>query len=270
MVLRIGRIPFLVCAPFFHLFLQRERRFQDYYFEDGVPRALNKKLWSGEIHLAPASSIAYARAPQSLVLAPDICTSSKLEVHSVELFSRCPIEDLSKKRIFLSSQSATSVALLRILCSQRYHISPEFIINENTDFDAKLLIGDEALLEKMKMGFPYCYDLASLWREWQGLPFVFGAWSIHHSALFSDVRPLLEAFLTDVKESIKVFRESPERALASWSALYSNTFPKEFLLNYYGSLDYEFTEERKESLSLYFLLCKKEGILLDAPKLKFL
>ena len=56
MDLRVGKIPFLVCAPFFHHFLDENRRFEGISFVDGVPSALNQMLWTGKIHLAPAST----------------------------------------------------------------------------------------------------------------------------------------------------------------------------------------------------------------------
>ena len=124
----------------------------------------------------------YAKDPKSLILVPDICTSCNLEVHSVELFSKYPMEKLSKKRIYLTAQSGTSVALLRVLCSQYFQIQPEYV-SDLADADAALFIGDEALKRKMQNDWPYCFDLAKLWREWKNLPFVFGAWSVHRSAL---------------------------------------------------------------------------------------
>lgn len=269
MDLVVGRIPFLVCAPFFHLFLREPSLEREFSFEDGVPSALNRKLWNGEIHLAPASSIAYAKAPNDLVLAPDICTSCRLEVHSVELFSRFPIAELSQRRIYLTAQSGTSVALLRIICSQYLRICPQYT-GDRSGCDAELLIGDEALREKAKNAWPFRYDLAILWREWQGLPFVFGAWSIHRSALSSEMRPKTKRFLALVQESIDEFRKDPASALAFWKGRYAVPFTAEELKAYYDSLDYEFTEERKRSLQIYFKLCAAEGLFDVAPPLRFL
>lgn len=269
MDLVVGRIPFLVCAPFFHLFLRDRSLCRGIFFADGVPSALNRKLWNGEIHLAPASSIAYAKAPDDLVLAPGICTSCRLEVHSVELFSRFPIEELSRKRIYLTAQSGTSVALLRIICSQYLKIRPQYT-DDRAHCDAELLIGDEALQEKAKDTWAFRYDLALLWRKWQGLPFVFGAWSVHRSALSPEMFPKTKRFLALVQESIDEFRRDSARAISLWAERYAVPFAAEELKGYYDSLDYEFTEERKRSLQLYFNLCAAEGILDAAPPLRFL
>lgn len=272
MALRIGRIPFLVCAPFFHDFLGKEERFPDYIFTDGAPSALNAALREGAVHLAPASSFGYALAPEKFVLAPDLCTSCRLEVQSVELFSHYPIENLSARRVFLTPQSATSIALFKVLAQLRFGISPELVSSPASpdSCDARLLIGDEALLEGERGRFPYKYDLATLWEAWQGLPFVFGAWSIHRSALVPGLKPFLLKFLDDTALSVTHFREDPAMALAAWLRRYPVSLPQERLNDYYGVLDYSFTAERKESLALFFTLCERIGLISKNPQLSFL
>lgn len=269
MNLRVGRIPFLVCAPFFHRFLREDSAVSEISFVDGVPSALNRMLWNGEIHLAPASSIAYARSPETLVLVPDICTSCNLEVQSVELFSKQPIENLSGRRVHLTAQSGTSVALLQILCSQYVGVKPNFV-QDSLDCDAKLLIGDEALKERSYGSWPFCYDLAKLWLDWQKVPFVFGAWSVHRSALSEEMRPKLDAFLDSVRESLREFRTNSCAAIDAWKKFYPVPFDAKILKSYYEALDYEFTDERKQSLAIYFNLCAKENLIRCAPPLRFL
>ncbi len=51
------------------------------------------------------------------------------------------------------------------------------------EHDAALLIGDVALVEGQirrevaGRGKPYVFDLATEWRAWTGLPFVFAVWA---------------------------------------------------------------------------------------------
>lgn len=273
MKLNIGRIPFLVCAPFFHHFTGKEHRFPELSFVDGPPASLNSKLRTGEIHLAPASSLVYALYPDRFVLAPNLCTSCRLEVQSVKLFSHDPWENLSGKSVHLTAQSATSVALVRVLSDLRFRVSPHFISNEifvPEKFNARLLIGDEALLENQKNDFEYRYDLAAVWQEWQGLPFVFGAWSIHRSALVPGLRELLGSFLSQVEDSVKSFRKDSTFALADWFQSYPVSLPQSVIERYYDSMDYSFTEERKHSLLLFFELCARLGLVEAVPKLNFL
>ena len=117
----------MVCAPFFHAFLGRESELCDVEFVDSPPSVQSAGLMDGSIHLSPASSITFALKPGAFVLSPVFCTSCSFEVRSVKLFSRYPIESLAGRHVRVTSQSRTSVALLRILFEMRYGIRPEYV-----------------------------------------------------------------------------------------------------------------------------------------------
>lgn len=271
MKLRVGRIPFLVCAPFFHEFLGRESEFSDVDFVDGPPSAHCAGLKDGSIHLSPASSITFAQKPGAFVLSPDICTSCSFEVRSVKLFSRYPIEDLDGKKIRLTSQSRTSVALLRILLEERFHRKPEYLpgLGAEEGDDACLLIGDLALEENERHRFPYDYDLGTLWQGWQGLPFVFGAWVIAKEATRGELRPVLERYLELTKTGIEKFKSDKTAALDAWLSRYPVRLPRPVVDRYYDVLDYRFTEERKESYGLFIKYAQKLGLVESAPPIEF-
>ena len=272
MPLQVGRIPFLVCAPFFHEFLGCEDKYPDVRFVDGPPSAHCAGLKDGSIHLSPASSITFAQKPGAFVLSPSLCTSCSFEVRSVKLFSRYPVEELGGKIVRLTSQSRTSVALLRILLEGRYGITPQYregLLPEASD-DACLLIGDLALEENARGRFSYGYDLGTLWQDWQGLPFVFGAWVISKDALSPELRPLLEGYLQRTESSIESFRADVSGALDRWLSRFPVNLPRAVLEDYYRVLDYRFTDERKESLALFFDLAARMGLVESAPKLEFL
>lgn len=271
MHLRVGRIPFLVCAPFFHRFFTKNFQNDGAIFVDGAPSSLNVLLANGEIHLAPGSSFNYALHPDKLVLAPNLCTSCNLEVQSVKLFSHLPIEQLGGRRIHLTSQSATSIALLKILFKEYICETPEYIsgVEFSNQDSAKLLIGDEALLETKRNAFPYSYDLGTLWQLWQRKPFVFGAWSVHRSALTGALKNELYQFLGELEISVADFRKHPQESLSIWQEHYPCALSMEDLKAYYNVLDYSFTDERKESLYMFFELACKAGLLERAPELEF-
>lgn len=272
MTLRVGRIPFLVCAPFFFDFLGREHEFPDVEFLDGPPSAHCSGLKDGSVHLSPASSITYAQKPGAFVLSPSLCTSCSFEVRSVKLFSQVPIEQLSGRKIRMTSQSRTSVALLRILLEQRYGLRPEYVPGfaaESYD-DACLLIGDLALEENERHRFRYDYDLGTLWQDWQGLPFVFGAWIISKEALKGDLRNVLENYMEATRNGIDRFRENPTRSLDLWLSKYPVALPRPVVEDYYKVLDYRFTDERKESLKLFFDCAFRLGMVDVVPSLDFM
>ena len=271
MALRVGRIPFLVCAPFFYDFLGRESEFRDVEFVDGAPSAHCAGLKAGSIHLSPASSITFAQKPGAFVLAPDICTSCSFEVRSVKLFAKYPIEELSQKTVRLTAQSMTSVNLLKILLEERYKVKPLYCDGAYDDSDdACLLIGDKALEENERHRFAYDYDLGALWQDWQSVPFVFGAWIVSKDALKPDLEQTLKSYLRATQESVERFRENPSKALDKWLKYYPVDLPRAVIENYYSSIDYRFTEERKRSLMLFFEHAAALGLIPSVPKLEFL
>ncbi len=272
MTLRVGRIPFLVCAPFFFNSVGRENEFSEVAFVDGPPSAHCAGLKEGSIHLSPASSITFAQKPGAFVLSPSLCTSCSFEVRSVKLFSRYPIEDLSNKRIRMTSQSKTSVTLLKILLEKRYGLRPEYVPGlaaESMD-DACLLIGDLALEENERHRFAFGYDLGSLWQEWQGLPFVFGAWVISKEALQPRLKHALDGYMDCLENGIREFRKNPSQALDVWLAKYPVNLPRPLIEDYFSVLDYRFTDERKQSLALFFKLAAEMGLVESSPPIEFL
>ena len=137
MTLRVGRIPFLVCAPFFHDFLGRESEFSDVEFLDGPPSVHCAGLKNGTIHLSPASSITFAQKPGAFVLSPTLCTSCSFEVRSVKLFSKLQINELNGRRVRMTFQSKTSVNLLRILLEERFGVKPIYVDGTYEEGDGK-------------------------------------------------------------------------------------------------------------------------------------
>lgn len=268
----VGRIPFLVCAPFFHDFLGKEAELRNIDFVDGPPSAHCAGLKSGSIHLSPASSITFAQKPGAFVLSGELCTSCGFEVRSVKLFSRFPIEELSGKTIRMTAQSATSVTLLRILLEDHLGLKPNYVPGcpAQPDDDACLLIGDQALEETERHRFAFSYDLGTLWRDWHGVPFVFGAWVISKSALVPEGRATLERYMELTKESIDHFRADKVSALDRWLAKYPVNLPRTVVEDYYDALDYRFTDERKESLKLFFEYACRHGLVEQVPPLEFL
>lgn len=268
----VGRIPFLVCAPFFHDFLRENAGLPGVEFVDGPPSAHCAGLKEGRIHLSPASSVTFAQKPGAFVLSPELCTSCGFEVRSVKLFSRYPIEELSGKSVRMTSQSETSVALLRIILEDRFSLKPDYVCGGSvspTD-DACLLIGDQALEENERHRFAFGYDLGTLWQAWQGVPFVFGAWVISKSALVPEGRPIVERYMELTQKSIDKFREDKAHALDLWLAKYPVNLPRPVVDEYYNALDYRFTEQRKESLKMFFEYASRRGLVPCVPRLEYL
>jgi chorismate dehydratase len=113
-----------------------------------VPSLCAEALRSGAADVAIIPAIEYQRIP-GLVVLPDLSIASKERVRSLLLVSKTPIREV--RRIALDRSSRSTQALTRILCEDRWSITPEFsqatpdVAEMLQSADAALLIGDPAL-----------------------------------------------------------------------------------------------------------------------------
>lgn len=188
----IGLIDYLNTMPF-HYDLAERLADVDVHFERGVPSQMNHALATGDIDLAPISAIEAARHAADWIVLPGLSIASLGAVKTVLLFSwAADISDLDGQSIALTDHSATSVALLKILCRERYNINPTFTVTKQhlpsmlAEHQGALVIGDDALVEATRhralssrngWGLPYIYDLGDEWLKMTGLPFTFSVWA---------------------------------------------------------------------------------------------
>jgi chorismate dehydratase len=161
-------------------------------FHRGVPTDLNARLLAGDLDLTLVSSVEFVRHRERLVALPDFSIATLGPVQSVMLFHRRPWSELAGARIAVSSESATSVALLRLLLEAE-GIGARFVAAASdleamlTDHDAALLIGDAALEEAVTRralagGVPHVTDLGEAWYRLTRLPFTFAVWAADRDA----------------------------------------------------------------------------------------
>ena len=197
--MRIGRIPYINCYPVYGA-IDRGVVSLDAELVDGVPTDLNRRMSTGELDISVVSAVEYARDSARYLLLPDLAISCDGPVRSVMLFSRRPAGELGSRKVLVSRSSMTSVALLELLFENVWHTSPRFVpgdaevrdIIESDDeaTDARLVIGDAALVLGNSQRYPYVYDLGAMWKEWTGQPFVFAVWVAQRS---TNVRQALNA-----------------------------------------------------------------------------
>ncbi|MDP9204164.1 MAG: menaquinone biosynthesis protein [Gemmatimonadota bacterium] len=198
-MMKIGRIPYINCYPVYGA-IDRDLVKLDAQLLDGVPTDLNRRMASGELDISVVSAVEYARDSGRYLLLPDLAISCDGPVRSVMLFSSRPASELGARSVIVSRSSMTSVALLELLFENVWHSSPRFIpgdaevsdvvVDTSSDADARLVIGDAALVlgTNHRERYPYLYDLGQTWKEWTGQPFVFAVWVAQRS--------------TDVKEAL--------------------------------------------------------------------
>ena len=264
--LRVGRIPFLVCAPFFHASL---RGIEGVRFRDGSPRELNAALALGEVDCAPSSSFEYARHPDRYLLLPGLCTSGRGEVKSVLFFSREPWEALDGKPVGLSPESATSNALFQVLSLFRYRVSPASRpAQAGEEHSGSVLIGDAALRESRSGRWPYRYDLAECWESWQGMPLPFGLWMVREEA-WNTRRPDMLRYYEHLGQSLSAFFAAPAAALEAWNRFYPLPLPMPEALDFFPTADYRLGPGHESGLKAFFGFCREAGLLAEVPGLRY-
>jgi chorismate dehydratase len=245
--IRLGRISYVNMAPVFY---RLEHEVEEV---SGVPTDLNARLLSGELDLAPISSIEWARNAGRLRILPRLCVGSEGAVDSIQLVSRLPLEQV--RRVAVTPESATSVVLTKVLIPEAEHVP----LGE--EGDATLLIGDSALRRAFEDPTPH-YDLGRLWLERTGLPMVFAVWAA------PDPAPAGLAALEDaLVDSVRRARAEPERLAFEASARYG--YPAGFLARYFEKLRYRFGPRERAGLLTFLEMARDAGELGEVPELRF-
>jgi len=283
--LRIGRIPYANLFPLFY-YLEKECDHSEYRFSNGVPSMLNKMLREGEIDISPSSSVEYLRNKNKYLILPWFSISSSGPINSILLFSKLPLNELGGKTIAVSSDSETSIALLRIILKEFLSLKCRFktikcssLKRVISSFPAALLIGDGAMKEAKKYpvfsrhllaiskktagnSYPliadsspishypslYIYDLGELWFKHTGLPFVFALWIVRKKSL-SQKRELIRKLSLDLINARKY-------ACKKFSLIAKETPQKKWLgekelVSYWKGISYNLTKKHMEGLMLF-------------------
>ena len=180
-MLRVGFIDYLNCLPL-RLGLEATGGLEGVELVGGTPAATNRALLSGEVELGLVSSASWARNRDVLRRVPGYGIASDGEVMSVLLATREGRPLGEARRVALTSESATSHVLAKVLLDRVYGASPVYeVVSMRPEgalagYDAALFIGDTAL-EVRRAGGVETHDLGALWKELTGLPMVYAVWA---------------------------------------------------------------------------------------------
>jgi chorismate dehydratase len=259
--LRIGRIPYANLFPIFY-YLDKKCDHKEYSFVRGVPSKLNKMLRSGELDISPSSSIEFLKNKNKYRILPWHSISSTGPIKSILLFSRIPIQNLGGKTIAVTSDSATSTVMLKVILKEFFSLKCRFkqtdkrcVKNILSSSSAVLHIGDTAMVEAKKLlavsskwSAPFVYDLGELWYECTGHPFVYALWIVRKKSLYekTDLIKKLSYDLINAKKYAdkklsSIAKEAPQ---TKWIS-------EKELVDYWKIISYEFTEKHMEGLRLF-------------------
>ena len=257
---RLGAVSYLNTRPLVFA-LKRDRA--PFSLSYSLPSRCAVDLAEGHIDVGLIPSIEYARSPEPYYIAPEVAIASRGEVLTVRLFYLGELAQITKVALDLSSR--TSVALVRILLSEKFGLNPLFVDAE-PDLDAMLKIADAALL----IGDPIfelldldcrSLDLGSEWNELTGLPFVFAFWAGREGALGKDEARVLikakEEGLGHIGEIAAAYSE--ERG--GDPALYERYLRRH--------IDCDLDEAALDGLRVFYAKSREHGLIDAVPELRF-
>ena len=273
-MLRLGNIDYTNCYPI-HGPVLEGARLDWLSVIDGTPSDLNRLLASGELDIAPGSSIELARHAREYAALRGLCIGSDGPVESIILATRHPLEELDGQVVALPTASATSRCLLRILLETRLGIRPQWVDFDQQKVDplragvgsgpderaaaAALFIGDVALRREARTGETNV-DLGTEWTAWTGLPFVYALWLITERAAGRPETQTLHELLLARRDAIE---EDAESLAARAGARYG--FLPSRLRSYWSRIRYDLDDRMLSGLRHFLALAEEIG---QAPPVK--
>ncbi|MDQ0299442.1 chorismate dehydratase [Salibacterium salarium] len=267
MSITIGEISYTNIIPAFYCVDRKKLKAQGCQFQPQVPSQLNKGMKNGDIDVAGISSFAFGQSVGEYELLPHLSVSSYGKVGSIFLFCNKRIEDMEGTNIALTSSSATSVHLLKLILKEFYGykeityqtMSPDPVEMKKGN-DGFLLIGDDAIQASWNTTENwYCYDLGELWYQNTGLPMTYAVFAVRKEAakhqpdivnklykeMLSSKSLSLDSYFDDMVNDVQISHKG------------TTTFWK----NYFRGLHYDFQDNEKKGLLYYYELNYKHGYL---------
>lgn len=267
----IGRIDYANAWPLFHQF-ENHTSLADYEVISRVPSELNRMLNSGELDVSAISSFAYGLNANDYVLLPGLSVGSVGNVNSILLFLKEPIESKRPERIAVTTTSATSVNLLKIIMTMHFECTPEYVTAEPVldhmleSSDGALIIGDPAIQASWRERGLHVIDLGRLWHDWTGLGMTYAVVAARKEvadAVPETIQAIHEALLASKEHNKAHLDPLIKAACLQLGGL------QEYWDMYFHSLQYDFGSKLQEGLALYFRYAKQLGLLDHDVELTF-
>ena len=259
-ILRISVVQYLNSVPLIWGMLHgRQQGKHELHF--ATPANCADAVRDGKADVGIIPVIEYHRMDHMQIIA-GISIASKSRVRSVLLLSKVPIEKIQS--VAVDTSSRTSSAFLRILMGKFYSRTvnlipsaprPEEMLRQA---DAALVIGDPAFTYR---GSAQVYDLATEWKKFTGLPFVFAFWA-------GNADKNLSLYRKDFVES-REFGLAHVDDIAAEYALKLHIEPADVKVYLTENIDYSLDEENCRGLRLFFKLARETGIIPVEKELRF-
>ena len=270
-MIRLGNIAYSNCYPIHAALCNPECRPAWLRVTSGPPTRLNAMLARAELDVAPCSSIEIARHAGEYLALHGVCIGSEGPVDSILLVSRGPLDNLDGARVALSTASATSRVLVRILLETKAAVRPLYHDFddagadplERNEAEAALYIGDAALRRRARPG-ECVTDLGAAWTEWTGLPFVYALWMIRAAVLD---HPELPGLCREILNARDRAEEDLPRLAEEAASIFELDAGR--LLSYWRSVRYDYSEAMARGLRLFFQYARDLDVIPAEPDIRY-
>jgi len=226
---------------------------------EGLPAMLAEMLERGSVDFAPVPSFYYLKNKEKLKTY-EFCVASRAERRG-EILSVVVVSKrgrLGEGAIAVTSQTITSVNLLKIILRERGRVAKNKIVLANGIAAEELLkrcpyallIGDAALEARRK--FNVVMDLGAEWFDLTGYPMVFGiSASLSHKNMSEASDKIIASLSWGMRNIDEVVAEASKKS----------GFAADFLKKYFLSLSYRMGVKERKGLELFEEKCVEHHLL---------
>lgn len=238
MAYKFGKVSYINVEPLFALGAH-----PDFDFVSEYPAKLNALAEAQALDVCLVSAWIYPKICKNYKIAPSCGIFGDGEIMSVKLFSKVRLENLGGGKIFLTSESGSSVRAFAKVCLENFGFNPfDCAISDINSADAVFLIGNPALAFKGE-AYEFTYDLGELWKRFYKLPLPYAAFVIRRE-IYDEVLPKLNSYLEGgVAKFFSDFDFSLAKARENFSRATKCEISSETLEKYYKKLIFKLPEE---------------------------
>lgn len=265
---RIGQIKFTNALPICHFIDRSDLSFE---FWPGAPTELNRWLAEGAIDAGLISAFAYAESAGQYVALRGLSITSRGPVGSIFFFSKRPLEELSGCTVALTSHSASSNNLLKILLAEIGLRDLTYLTREPdlpkmlAEADAALLIADPALYWSVQDHKCYMYDLGEEWYRRTGHSMTFAVCAVPKRLVEENpegVQKIHRLFLEGKRKG----RDDLDAVIVAATEMLGQS--EEFWRAYFAKLIYDFDEDLAVGANAFFEAAYRHGLLAAPAKIE--
>lgn len=241
---RVGSVPYLNAKPLTHCLKSPVIKLE--------PNQLAAELRAGNLDVALVPLMEVLEAPSGTYRMVDgLAIGSERAVYSVYLNYAVPLAKV--KTVALDPASKTSVELARLVLEKFHRLKPRYVSTDEPA-DAQLLIGDPAIDHRQAYPEQNYLDLATAWREFTQLPFVFAVWAIR--------LPYWRA-----RSVAKQLRKAGQTGISSRTMIAHSPFERQYLTEH---LCYDLGARQKKAIERFAEILVQTERLPSIPKLSYI